>query len=319
MNTPASSNASSGIAVLRNSMLFSLTRHQWSNRRAADRNKLDTTGDKRRFTVTKSLLKSPELDAIVEHLNEVYTWCFNRAMQSTAVRRGIYFVNRAVIQAFEDKLRTAEAKLRGPEGLVEKFLATYDERKEAMKLPAPNGLGDEYKERDYPTKQQLREAFRLEWSWLALSVPDELPEEVRERESAKLRESFEQAQNEIQYALRAGFADLIKHAVDRLSPDADGNPKTFQKSLVGNFLEFFDTFTARNFLGDAELEKLVTQAKGIVSGLPTDIKEAAEALRSSPDIRQTTVAGFEQLSAELGKLVVDVPVRKFNFDLAEAS
>jgi hypothetical protein len=42
-----------------------------------------------------------------------------------------------------------------------------------------------------------------------LERADDLPEEIRTRENQKLRESFEQAQEEIRYALRAGFKDLV--------------------------------------------------------------------------------------------------------------
>ncbi len=350
-------------------MLFSLTTHRFSNRRAASRTLVQTTGDKAKLNVTKAILVSPELDKINDLLNETYSWCFERAMQSSAVRRGIYFVKRTLITEFEGRLAEASAKLNdGPDSLVAKFLATYDACKERMKLPAVpanlatgdrvyvaaglqtysgviasrvegkgeakfevlfdspaprtvyaaseffSGLGDLYNEKDYPTVEQLRSAFSFDHSWLALSVPDDLPEEVREREVKKLRESFEMAQEEIKYALRAGFKEMIDHCVDRLTPGANGKPKVFQQSLVTNFRAFFDTYNAKNLMEDSELESLVNQAKAVVNGLPRDASEAADALRSSPDIRATTAQSFADLNAKLGELVIEKPVRKFDFD-----
>lgn len=360
--------ATSDLQVLRNAMLFSLTTHRFSNRRSADRALVQTTGDKRKLNVTKALLVSPDLDKVNDLLNETYAWCFERAMQSSAVRRGIYFVKRNMVVEFEAKLAEANAKLNGENGLVAKFLATYETYKERMKLPAApvspvagdqvtvaeglvtfsgtvvrqddkglylldfptdqawpsrltyaasefvGGLGNLYKESDYPTVDVLREMFSLEHSWLALSVPDELPEEVRERETKKLRESFESAQEEIRYALRAGFKEMVAHAIERLTVKDGEKPKVFRETLVTNFRAFFDTFNARNLMEDSELESLVNQAKAVVNGLPRDASEAADALRSSPDIRATTVTQFAALNAQLDTLVIDKPIRRFDLD-----
>ncbi|MCU0785365.1 MAG: hypothetical protein MUF81_15195 [Verrucomicrobia bacterium] len=56
-------------------------------------------------------------------------------------------------------------------------------------------------------------SFGLEHLWFALSVPDELSEEIRVRENQKLRDSYAKAQEEITFTLRAGLASLVTHAI----------------------------------------------------------------------------------------------------------
>lgn len=309
MNETTAIEDRSQLQVLRNAMLFSLTRHTWSNRRKADKSRVQTDADKKRLNVTKQLMVSPELDAINEHLNEIYTWCLDRSMPSNAVRRGIYFVSRDMIQPFEAQLAQARRRLR--DDLIPAFLATFDSCKEKMKQPAPDGLGDLYLESDYPTKDGVRELFSIEWSWLELSVPGELPEEVRERENEKLRRSFEEAQEEIRYALRAGFKEMVDHAVERLTVKPGEKPKMFRDTLVTNFKHFFDTFEARNLMNDSELAELVEQAKAVVSGLPS---EDAKQLRDVPAYRAIAAASFADLNRAMDTLVIEKPSRRFDFE-----
>jgi len=269
-----------GVAVLRNATLFGLTRCAWGNYRKADRSKVTVSGHAtdgsaatnesvgNRVNVTKKLIESPELDAVHEHMNKVYVWCKDRSMSSTAIckGKGIYFVKNDQVEIFEQTLTEARRVLH--EEVVPAFLETYEQYKQAAKKPAAEGgLGDLYNEADYPSVEDLRKSFDLKWSWMQLSVPDELPDEIREREVQKLKDSFLEAQEEIKLALREGFKDLVAHAIDRLTPDADGKRKVFCESTFTKFTEFFETFSARNLMEDAELEAVVDQAKKIISGL----------------------------------------------------
>jgi len=107
---------------------------------------------------------------------------------------------------------------------------------------------------------------------------------------------------------------MVDHAIDRLTVKDGAKPKIFRESLVTNFRAFFDTFNARNLMEDAELEALVNQAKAVVNGLPRDASEAADSLRTSPDIRTTVVAQFSALNAQLDTLVIEKPIRRFDLE-----
>ncbi len=339
-----STSNNSGVAALRNAMLFSLTRRAWSNRIKADKAKVQTTAAKKNLNLTKRLLNSKELDAIESHLADTYNWCLARAMPSTALRRGIYLVKRDMVLEFEDYLTKAELILEakvdallapamdpvlvpGPDGvtLVQSVVdgvpqvtpvvidgvsqTVYDMCRLEMAMPEENGgLGDLYKASDYPTTKELRESFGIKWAWLALSVPNELPEEVREREVTKLKESFEAAQEEIKFALREGFKELIDRAVERLTPGEGGKPKVFRDTLVTNFNDFFETFSARNLMEDGQLAALVAQAKGIIGNVPV------KSLREEAKVREATVAKFAEVTEVLNGLVAEKPSRRFNLE-----
>jgi hypothetical protein len=329
-----------GVEVLRNATLFSLTRSSWSNYRKADRSKVSIQGYStdldgattsvsdaatKRVNVTKKLVESEQLDNVRKYMNEVYDWCLKHCMPSTAIRKGIYFVKNNQVPVFEEKLTHALDELRstilpsflepnpnavledGSPDVARRTFSPYELAKEAAKKPTvEGGLGELYDEDDYPTVEELRKAFNLRWSWLQLSVPDELPEEVRVREVSKLKASFLEAQEEIKLALRAGFKDLVSHAIERLTPGPDGKRKVFCESTFTKFNEFFETFNARNLMEDAELEAVVEQAKEIMKGLPSvDDLRSAESRRLASLIKQNEKKGNMVKVAELQKQLVE--------------
>lgn len=295
------------VNILRNAMLFSLTTHSWRNRRQADSTKITADCDAKKLNTTKRLMESEKFDALHKHLNLTYNWCLSRAMFS-CIRRGVYFVKRTMVPEFEAYLDEANKQLR--EKFVPEFVAEYQACKEKSKLPAyQGGLGVLYDEADYPTTEALTAMFSFEWSWLALSVPDELPEEVRVRECAKLRESFFDAQTEVRFALREGFKGIIDNALELLETKPGEKPRRFTDATVGTFEKFFETFNARNMMEDKELETVVAEARKVIGGI-TDTKS----LRDSETLRQATAKQFEKVGKVLSKLVAERPTRRFQRD-----
>jgi hypothetical protein len=320
-----SKSAKTDIQILRNAMLFSLTRHAWSNRCKVgnDRLKTDEVDElgavstrkvTKRVNATKQLIMCEAYENITNHLNEVYSWCLGRSMMATGISRGVYFVRRDMAEAFEEKLEAANTRLR--EELVPTFIAQYEKSKEDAKRPVNDsepekgGLGSLYNEGDYPTTELLRASFGMEHSWFALSVPDELPEEIRSRENQKLKDQFANAQTEILYALREGFKGLVEHAIERLHVKAGEKPKIFRADgMVEGFMEFFETFGARNLMDDAQLEEVVAQAKDIVQQFAPNIQN----VKTSISLRNGVAEQLTGLAITLDALIKDKPSRKFDF------
>ena len=220
-----------------------------------------------------------------------------------------------MVEDFEEKLAAARRELK--DKFVPEFLTAYAEAKENAKRPVNDidnnlgGLGSLYNEADYPTAAELEQCFGIQHSWFALSVPDELPQEIRERENAKLKDTFAQAQQEITYALREGFAGLVEHAIDRLQVKAGEKPKIFiADSMVEGFMGFFDTFRAKNLMDDAELEDVVGKAKEIVMQFAPNISN----VKSSVHLRNAVAAKFGEVKSSLDALLKDRPSRKFDFN-----
>lgn len=296
------------VDILRDVMLFTLSVHKWGNRTVlSKKEKTDEVQtkdgvDKDELHITKRLLKSPKLDAVAKTLDAAQAWCISRSMISN-IRKGVYLVKRSMIEEFEAKLEEVNntvVKEKMPE-----FLKDYDDCKKESK----KRLGVLFSEEDYPSKPALQSAYYMEWNWFGLSVPDELPEEVRKREVVKLKETYRQAAEEAKYALREGLKKLVAHAVERLEVKSGQEPKVLRdKSLVGNFKEFFDTFSARDLTNDVELAKAMESARKVVDKFDPD------AVRESVDVRNEVAAQFDKVNKQLDDLLVDRPVRKFKFD-----
>jgi hypothetical protein len=309
------------VQILRSAVLFGLTRHAWSNRSKVGNDRLKTdevdslgitvpTKTNGRVNATKRLIVCPAYDNVMEHLNKAYNWCLDRSMMATGISRGCYFVRRDMVEEFETKLEDFRKQLR--ETFVPDFIAAYPEAKRAANTDVQNGgLGSLYNEDDYPTEDELRESFGIDHTWFALSVPDELPAEIRSRENQKLKDTFAKAQEEVLYALREGFAGLVDHAVERLKVLPGEKPKIFvADSMVNGFMDFFDTFRAKNLMDDAELEDVVGKAQDIVAQFAPNIK----AVKNSTSLRNGIAEKLSEVRTTLDGMLKDRPSRKFQFD-----
>ncbi len=287
--------------ILHNAILFSLTRRSWRNRAIGDMDKVTSEAEKSKLKISKTLIAAEELDAINQYLSTVYNWCLDRSMFS-CLRPGVYFVKRTAVEEFETMLAEAVKQLRSH--YVPALAAVYPAKVEASRV----ALKDQYDASDYPTVADLPNRFGIEWSWLELGVPKDLPKAVREREDKKLRAQFAKAQDEILHALRSGFREMVSHAVDRLKVEPGEKPKVFKASLVENFNTFFSTFQHRNLMEDGELQSIVDQAKAILK----DVK--ADKLRTSASLRNNTAAAFSGVKAALDKLIQDAPGRHLELE-----
>ena len=316
------------VEILRRAMLFSLTRHAWGNRRQADKTKFTVNANKNSVTFTKKLLpECPELDAIVTEQNRLYNWCLSRSMMANGVSGcGVYFVAREVtiggkkvdhIEMFEAEIARSRSQIK--DVLVPKLIKAYPERKRLAQQPPTTtndkivggGLGDLYDERDYPSPEDLDASFDIEHTWFALSVPDELPADVRKRENAKLQAKLEATQSEMVFMLREMMLKLVAHAVERLEVKAGEKPKVFfADSMVANFKEFFDTFSAKNIMADTEIEALVEKAKSIVDGF----SDNPTRLRDNTSLRNQVAAKFTEVKSTLDGLLKNRPTRRIEFE-----
>jgi len=284
--------------LLSQASLFTITLRQWGNRRKADLDAAEIDADKDQLHLTKQLIESPEYKEIVRYLHEIKVWALNRCMPSF-VKSGVFVVRLDMIREFETKLSSDLEYLRGV--LIPSFVRAYPAQVEA----ARGRLRGQFNMRDYPSSSFFESAFGIEWGWIAFGIPENVPKDIQEREFQKLQQRMIDAEVEIRAALRASFADLIDKAVDKLKVAPGEKPKVFRDSLVGNFNEFFETFRARNLMNDAELEVVVGKARAILS------KVTPDALRSRATIREKTASAFEEVKAEVEKLVADAPTRKF--------
>lgn len=285
--------------VFNRATLFTLSLSSWGNRRKANTNMIEVDADKKRLSISKRLIDSPEYDAVCRHQWELKQWCMARCMPSF-FKDGIYLVALTEVQTFEEKLAHELRHMQNV--LVPAFLEAYETRIEESR----NILREMFNEADYPSVSELRQKFDIQWNWIQFTIPENLPEGIREAEIEKLQRKFQEAQEEIVTALRTSFGELVKHAVDRLSPKPDGKQPIFRDSLIENFNEFFQTFKSRNLMEDEELKAVVEQAQKLLANVD------GKALRDTTSIRNTIASNFVAIQKQVDKLIVDRPNRRFS-------
>jgi hypothetical protein len=312
--------------VLRSAMLFGLTRRAWSNRCMASREKIRTKETdangvtkevklSRRVNATKQLIVCDEYDALITHLGGTYEWVLGHSMLAAGIGRGINLVRRDYIETVIEKVEADRRILRVD--LLPPFLAVYPQRVEDASRPVneedpeKGGLGSLFDADDYPSVEELGQSFDIIYRVFALSVPDELPEEIRKSENAKLRETLQREGENAVYALREGLNELVAHAIERLHVKVGEKPKVFvADNLVGGFVEFFESFRARNIMDDAQLEEVVAQAQDIVAQFAPNIHN----IKSSTPQRNRVAEQLSTVKVSLDGLLKNRPSRRFTFE-----
>jgi hypothetical protein len=287
---------------LKDALGFTLKLSAWGNRRRADMSKVDTNSDKSRLKLSKELISAAEYDDIKSFMGELRGWVAQRTVPSF-FREGFQLASTKAVEEIEGRMR--KARTEELPALVEKLVAVYPQKIDEARV----ALNGQFNERDYPSSDELRALFSVDWNWISFSTPEGLPEELKQAEREKLQKQMSDAGEQITLALRVGFQELIAHAVDRLQPaDADGKKRVFRDSLIERVQEFIDCFQSRNLLGDKELESLVNKAQEIIIGVNPDD------LRKNDDLRETTRQQFDEIKKELDVAVDVVKNRKFNWD-----
>ena len=289
------------LSIFKNACAFSLTCRRMGNTRRGNMADVTVQADKSRLRLTKKLIESPELDAIVKFQTDVYNYCKGRTMPSF-IKKGLDLMKLDVVEQLDAYLKAREIELA--DYFVPELMKAYPAQVQA----AAKALNGQFELKNYPTCAELPALFKFEWDFLSFSVPENLPPEVRKAEQEKIEAKFAQAQEEILQALRQAFADLIEHAVDRLKVGPGEKPKTFRDSMVENINEFINTFNYRNLMGDAELEGLVLSANRVMKGV------TAENVRDNESLREKVAVKFTEIKETLDQMIVSRPKRKFRLE-----
>lgn len=291
----------------KNAVGFTLARSRWGNRRATSMAKVKTTDDvqqdektKERMRLTKMLIEAEEYDKIVQFQEGLRRWILERTVPSF-FRDGFQLTKLEGVEVIESRMRKAQDELSI---LVDALIEIYPIKVEE----ARSVLGAHFSESDYPDEDRLRKTFSLSWNWIAFTVPEGLPLELRQAEQDKLERQFADAGQQITHALRLAFQKLIAHAADVLATPAGEKPKVFRDSVVGNIAEFINTFNQRNLMNDAELAQLVTQAKEIL------VDATPQKMREQMDTKKSVADQFAAINAKLATMVIEPPSRTFELE-----
>jgi hypothetical protein len=261
---------------------------------------VEVDADKDLLRVSKRILECEEYAAVGTIVTEMKKYIKNRSVPGAKfIKSGIYAIPLVNIQDVDAKVAEYVSQFNGS---VARFCEVYEAKAEQCRERLKS-LGEAA---DYPSIKKVRQSFGIATEYITLGPPSSLEgisKELWDRESKKIQASCQDAAGQVRDAMRAMFADLVGHMVERLEPDAEGKQKTFKASMVKNFKDFIDSFADRNITDDSELSSLVEQAQSILAG------KSAEELRKDKDLRSLVTERMTEVKKSLDAMVTDKPRR----------
>src|SRR5438876_12246876 len=185
------------------------------NSRKVSSAQVEVDADKNLIRVSKTLLDSPELQAIRRLDGDLRRYLYSMCLP---FEPGIHLLPIGLIETVDARLHEFEAKR---EELVETFLAAYPR----LCQEAAGRLRTLYNPLDYPPVGEVRSEFTCSWQYVSYGVPHQL-REVSERmfqdERDKAAERMAEAYTEVRQVLREAMVELVAHLRDRLTDQSDG-------------------------------------------------------------------------------------------------
>ncbi|WP_168564982.1 hypothetical protein [Crateriforma spongiae] len=166
-------------------------------------------------------------------------------------------------------------------------------------------LGDLFDRSDYV--DDLRESFAIDWDFPSTAAPDyllQISPGLYQAECDRIKDRFDEAVRLTEQAFAEELGQLVGHLAERLSGQGDGSPKVFRDSAVTNLREFFDRFERLNIRSDDQLDRLVEDARRVLSGV------GPQELRDQAGLRQNLSRELARVEASLDGYLTDRPRRR---------
>ncbi|MEK6849480.1 MAG: hypothetical protein AABY01_02830, partial [Nanoarchaeota archaeon] len=222
--------------LLKEAVLLTVTFRKFGNRRKANIKQLtenevgESTGalacnETKRLKVSKQLVESKELQAIINYQMELYGWVKAKTVPSF-IKEGFYLLNLSEVQTVQDKFVEAKDKLKT---LVETFVVAYPNQIEQAKEAFKGGTL--FRSSDYPSVEVIKSLFSIDYNLFNFEVSQSLPPEIRDAEIAKVEAAFENAKSLVTEVLVTGFEELLNGVQAKLAPKPDGKVQAFHKTL----------------------------------------------------------------------------------------
>ena len=211
---------------------------------------------------------------------------------------GIRLLRQDALTAFQEQMHQFTEELN-------EAVSNLDEQYLSLKSAAQERLGSLFNDDDYPVS--MIGLFEVSWDFPSVEPPDylrQLNPELYEQECQRVQSRFEEAVRLAEDAFLGELSQLVSHLTDRLSGQADGRPKVFRDSAIGNLHEFFERFRSLNVRSNEQLDVLVAQCQGIVQGIQP------QELRKRDTLRQQVASELSGVQAALDGLLIDRPRRQ---------
>jgi hypothetical protein len=204
----------------------------------------------------------------------------------------------------QNRVDTFNAHMEQLRSELQEAVQQLDEHYSELRGAARERLGSLYDPGDYPPS--LEGLFQVAWDFPSVEPPDylrQLHPEIYEQECQRMRQRFDEAVQLAEQAFLEELGQLVAHLTERLTGQADGKPKIFRDSSIGNLTEFFQRFRRLNVRSNEQLDQLVDQCQQVVRGVEPQL------LRESAGVRQSVAQELARVQTALDSLLVDRPRR----------
>jgi len=220
-----------------------------------------------------------------------------KAMTLPYPEPGIRLIRQDQIEVFNSQMEILQEELG-------EVVQQLDEHYTELKSAARRRLGTLHNPADYP--ESLRGMFQVTWDFPSVEPPDylrQLNPDLYRQECDRVAARFDEAVRLAEQAFMEELQQLVSHLTERLTGQTDGKRKVFRDSAVNNLTEFFERFRELNVRSNEDLDTLVEQCQGIVSGVEP------QSLRNNQGLRQHVAVELGQVQNVLDDLLVDRPRR----------
>ena len=278
----------SDIELFNMGSLLQFETHCWQARKQLPKDKLkELFGEKQQWVnATKQLINRNKLKDLQSYISDA-----RRIIDTYSLPfpiKGIHLIPHNNIELVTQKLNEInEGFSKEADKISEQYAEFIEESQDSLGT-------DFFNMQDYPSS--IRDKFYINWRFFDLTLPERITEEVRKQETEKFKNMMNETKQLSIIALREGFADIVNHLTEKLTED-DGKEKRFHQSSIDKISNFFTEFQNKNIFKDAELESIISRAKGIVEGVQVTN------LRSDVELQKRIKDQLNPIKDELNKSI----------------
>lgn len=219
--------------------------------------------------------------------------------------RGVRFVPDALLPKVEARLNELKEKYSQA---ADKLMDNY----ESAKREAQFNLGEKYNEKNYPTAEQLRSAYKVNFTVFSVDASEAVLQNA-----LGVGDLLAEFQATAYESLVSQFKEALSAMVERLEDSTTGRRKRIVSSAVEGFQQFVEDFSSlasaikkdsKQGASMQEVERLAECAKQLMNGVTPDL------LREDKNVRNTVQMELAKVGATLDNIMVEVGSRSFVLD-----
>lgn len=289
----------------RNVLAIELSLQKVGRSRALDTQHRDEVADhfgaSRRAVGSSKRLYAPDQREIKRIANVLGAVRSAWMAKTIAYRKGVRLLQKSQLEKWSETFDGLKAQLAAA---LEDADAHYEEIIAASRA----FLGSElFSANDYPAS--FVGSIRISWAVFNFEPSDELltlAPATYAREQARVRAQFESAVADFEAESRDQLGKLVDALLGKLTDAENGRRVVFTESATNNLREFFDRFESLNIRSNADLSKLIDDARDALGGV------TMAQLKRSRASRRDIASKLESVQDQLGRLTIIAPVRSID-------